>query len=91
METWLILTIHDSYTYRIGVTGYITGDALYALMKKHPEFEYAALVRSEPSAKRVSEAFPNVRIVIGSLDDADVVKKEAAWADLVLGKYLHTS
>ncbi|KAI1367056.1 hypothetical protein F5Y08DRAFT_103178 [Xylaria arbuscula] len=68
----------------IGATGYITGDALYALAKKHPEFEYAALVRSESSSRRVSEAFPDVRIVIGSLDDAEIVKKEAAWADLVL-------
>ncbi|KAI1429362.1 hypothetical protein F5Y12DRAFT_483217 [Xylaria sp. FL1777] len=67
-----------------GVTGYIAGDALYALARKYPDFEYAALVRSESSAARVREAYPAVRVVLGSLDDADLLKKEAAWADLVL-------
>ncbi|KAI0971154.1 hypothetical protein F4678DRAFT_94290 [Xylaria arbuscula] len=67
-----------------GVTGYIAGDALYVLAKKYPDFEYAALVRSESSAARVREAYPAVRVVLGSLDDADLLKKEAAWADLVL-------
>ncbi|KAI0429195.1 hypothetical protein F5Y09DRAFT_265094 [Xylaria sp. FL1042] len=67
-----------------GVTGYIAGDALYALSRKYPDFEYAALVRSESGAARVAEAYPAVRLVRGSLDDAELVRREAAWADLVL-------
>ncbi|KAI8634833.1 hypothetical protein F5Y19DRAFT_469883 [Xylariaceae sp. FL1651] len=69
---------------RTGVTGYIAGDALCVLAQAHPEFEYAALVRSEDKAARVRDAYPAVRVVVGSLDDAEVLRKEAAWADLVL-------
>ncbi|KAK5627909.1 hypothetical protein RRF57_003624 [Xylaria bambusicola] len=68
----------------IGVTGYIAGDALYALTRKYPDYEYVALVRCESSAARVRGAYPSVRVVLGSLDDADLIRKEAAWADLVL-------
>ncbi|KAI3338876.1 hypothetical protein F4824DRAFT_63445 [Ustulina deusta] len=68
-----------------GVTGYIAGDALYELARRHPDFDVAALVRSESSAARVRETYPGyVRVVLGSLDDADLLKREAAWADLVL-------
>ncbi|KAI0399235.1 hypothetical protein F4802DRAFT_590504 [Xylaria palmicola] len=67
-----------------GVTGYIAGDALHVLAQKHPEIEYAALVRSEQGAAAVRAAYPAVRIVWGSLDDDEVLEREAAWADLVL-------
>ncbi|KAI0856599.1 hypothetical protein F4860DRAFT_397682 [Xylaria cubensis] len=68
-----------------GVTGYIAGDALYVLARKYPDFEYSALVRSESSAAKVRAAYPAaVRVVLGSLDDADLLRREAAWADLVL-------
>jgi hypothetical protein len=32
----------------------------------------------------VKKAFPNVRIVLGGNDDSDVLKEEAAKADVVL-------
>lgn len=67
-----------------GLTGYIGGDAFYYLSQHHPNFEYSALIRSEEKAKRVREAYPNVRTVIGSLDDSEVLAREAAWADIVL-------
>lgn len=67
-----------------GVTGYIGGDALYYLSQHHPNFEYAALIRTEEKASRVREAYPNIRTVIGSLDDSEILVKEAAWADIVL-------
>lgn len=67
-----------------GVTGYIAGDALYALHQKHPDYEYAALVRTQDKADIVKKAYPNVRIVQGGLDDSDLLKEEAAKADVVL-------
>lgn len=67
-----------------GVTGYIAGDALYALHQKHPDYEYAALVRTQDKADIVKKAYPNVRIVLGGLDDSDLLKEEAAKADVVL-------
>ncbi|GKT43210.1 uncharacterized protein ColSpa_03391 [Colletotrichum spaethianum] len=67
-----------------GVTGYIGGDAFYALFDKHPEYEYSLLVRNEERAAPVKKAYPKVRIVIGTLHDADVIEKEAAAADVVV-------
>ena len=67
-----------------GVTGYIAGDALFALNKKHPDYEYAALVRTQEKADIVKKAYPNIRIVLGGLDDSDILKEEAAKADIVL-------
>lgn len=64
--------------------GYIGGDAFYSLYKKHPEYEYSLLVRSEERAAPVKKAYPNVRIVVGSLHDADIIEKEAAAADIVV-------
>ncbi|PVI07128.1 NAD(P)-binding protein [Periconia macrospinosa] len=67
-----------------GVTGYVGGDALHVLYEKHPDWEYAALVRTEQKAEAVKKAFPKLRIVIGNLDDASVLEKEAAAADVVI-------
>lgn len=68
------------------MTGYIAGDAFYALNQKHPDYEYAVLVRTQDKADTVKKAFPNVRIVLGGNDDSDIIKAEAAKADIVLRK-----
>ena len=67
-----------------GVTGYIAGDALHALYSEHPDYEYACLVRSKEKAEAVKQAFPNLRIVLGGLDDSEILEEEAAKADIVL-------
>lgn len=70
--------------YSTGATGYIGGDALYALHEKHPEYNYTALVRTEEKGKQVTEKYPDVRIVQGDNDSSDLLKKEAANADIVI-------
>jgi len=67
-----------------GATGYIAGDALAAIYNSHPDYEYACLVRSKEKADKVKEAFPNVRIVLGGLDDSGLLEEESAKADIVL-------
>lgn len=67
-----------------GATGYIGGDALFHLSQKHSDLELALLVRSESKAQKVQSKYPNARIVLGSLDDSDIVRREAEWADIVL-------
>ncbi|PNS20981.1 hypothetical protein CAC42_3318 [Sphaceloma murrayae] len=67
-----------------GVSGYIAGDALHNLYQEHPDYEYTALLRTEQKAQAVRKAFPNIRIVIGDLDSAELIKEEAAKADIVL-------
>jgi N-acetyl-gamma-glutamylphosphate reductase len=70
------------------VTGYIAGDALYAIYAEHPEYEYAVLVRAKEKGDIVKKAYPEVRIVLGGLDDAKVLEEEAAKADIVLRMFL---
>jgi N-acetyl-gamma-glutamylphosphate reductase len=75
-------------THSTGATGYIGGDALYALYNKHPEYEYSALIRTEKKGTDVKKAFPNVRIVIGDLDSSAVIEEEAGKADVVIRMFL---
>ncbi|RGP64016.1 hypothetical protein FLONG3_9715 [Fusarium longipes] len=67
-----------------GASGYIGGDVLYLLLKSHPDYKVRALVRDESKGAAITSAFSQVEIVNGSLDDADVIAKEAREADVVL-------
>lgn len=67
-----------------GITGYIGGDAFHLLQQNHPDLEFSALIRTEDKARKVQEKYPKVRVVLGGLDDADKIAKEAAWADIVI-------
>lgn len=72
-----------------GATGYIGGDALYHLYQKHPNFEYALLIRSDDKAKKVLAKYPNARILLGGLGDSALLEREAAWADIVIREYIY--
>lgn len=72
-----------------GVTGYIAGDATHVLYKAHPDYEYTFLVRSEDKAAIVRKAFPSAQVVLGGLDDSQLLEEQAAKADIVLRMSLH--
>ncbi|PYI31637.1 NAD(P)-binding protein [Aspergillus indologenus CBS 114.80] len=67
-----------------GASGYIGGDVLHALRSALPKCDYSVLLRDEEKAKKVQAAYPNVRVVIGDLDAAAVIEKEATHADIVI-------
>ncbi|KAH7196384.1 uncharacterized protein B0J16DRAFT_325900 [Fusarium flagelliforme] len=67
-----------------GTTGFIGGDAFYALTKAQPSWKYTILVRSEEKGKDVQKQYPDVKLAIGSLDDSEVIKKAASEADIVI-------
>ncbi|EKG13975.1 NAD-dependent epimerase/dehydratase [Macrophomina phaseolina MS6] len=67
-----------------GTTGYIGGDALYALHSKHPDWNYTALVRTKDKGSKVTAAYPSVDVVYGDLDSYDLIKEQAAKADIVV-------
>lgn len=67
-----------------GASGYIGGQVLYELAKTHPSSSIKALARSEATGKAILDAFPNVEIINGSLDDGPILAKAAAEADIVL-------
>ncbi|KAI5298840.1 hypothetical protein KEM56_003734 [Ascosphaera pollenicola] len=66
-----------------GATGYIGGDVFYVVANAHPDWQIAVLVRSDEAAKKVKEQYPNVRIVKGDLDSADIIEEEVKNADIV--------
>ena len=67
-----------------GVTGYIGGDYLAALMEKHPDYDVTALVRTTDKGAQVASVYPTVKLVYGDLDSADVLEEQASKADIVL-------
>lgn len=50
----------------------------------HPDYEFTLLVRNEERAKAVKAKYPNAKFAYGSLDDAAVIEKAAAEADIVI-------
>ena len=76
----------DTVLNRLGVTGYIGGDALHYIYEAHPEYEYTCLVRNSEKGSLVAAQYPKVRLVYGDLDSTDLLTKEASDADIVVSK-----
>jgi uncharacterized protein YbjT (DUF2867 family) len=66
-----------------GATGYIGGDALYAIVEAHPEYEITALVRNSDKGAQVAKDYSKVQLVYGDLDSTDVITEESRKADIV--------
>ncbi|KAI0136425.1 hypothetical protein BJ170DRAFT_10090 [Xylariales sp. AK1849] len=67
-----------------GTTGYIGGDAFFALNQAHPDYDYSVLVRTQEKADKVRASYPKARTVLGGLDDSDILQEEASKADIVV-------
>ncbi|KAI5851803.1 nucleoside-diphosphate-sugar epimerase [Tricharina praecox] len=65
-----------------GVTGYIGGSVFARLASTHPEYEITVLLRSVPDGFK--EKYPNVKIVKGDFDSADIITAAAENADIVI-------
>lgn len=89
-ETRCDLSKSDT-TRSTGATGYIGGDALYALEQAHPEFEYTAIVRNSDRGAPVAAAYPKIRLVYGTLEDSELLEEESARADIVIRKHAHST
>jgi N-acetyl-gamma-glutamylphosphate reductase len=72
-----------------GATGYIGGDALFALYSTHPEYEYTALVRDSDRGAAIAASYPSVRMIYGTLEDSAVLEEASSKADVVLRMYNH--
>lgn len=57
---------------------------MHELSQKHPEYEIAALIRTQDKVDAVKKVHPKVRPVLGGNDDFDLIKDEAAKADVVI-------
>lgn len=56
------------------------------MQEAQPTWQISVLVRDEKKAAQVQETLPNVEIVLGSLDDSDIIKGAASKADIVIRK-----
>lgn len=63
------------------------GEALIHLAKASGNHVIRCLVRDQQKADAVSKVSSKIQTVIGDLDDADLVKKEANCADVVFSEY----
>ncbi|WPH02885.1 NAD(P)-binding protein [Acrodontium crateriforme] len=66
-----------------GSTGFIGGDALYAIVTTHPEYEITALVRNSDKGAQVAAQHPSIKFVYGDLDSEIILEEEAKKADVV--------
>lgn len=67
-----------------GATGYVGGDALYALVQAHSDYDITCLVRTSDKGAQVASQYSNVKLVYGDLDDTSLLEQEAQKADIVL-------
>lgn len=73
------------------MTGYIAGDAVFAINEAHPDIDFTFLIRTEDNAAIVRKAYPRSRVIIGELDHYDLLEEESARADVVLRQLISTT
>lgn len=69
--------------HRTGATGYIGGDAMFALYHAHTDWNFSTLVRNRDKVEKVQSLFPKLRIVQGDLNDAPLIEDEIKRADII--------
>lgn len=64
----------------------IGGQVLHSLTKSGIKASITVLVRDAKKGRQLIKAYPEVEIVMGDLDDSDLIEREASHADIVLRK-----
>ena len=77
----------DVNVFILGATGYIGCTVFDLLYAKHPEYRFAALVRSASAAKELVDRYPLIRPLIGDLENAGLIESEAEKANIVISKF----
>ena len=68
----------------LGSTGYVGGTVLAtSWVKRHPDFNYTALVRNPKDVPAVQALGPNVKTVIGSHSDLELIEQYSRENDVV--------
>lgn len=76
----------DPTIFMLGATGYLGSEFLILLARDFPSYPVIALVRDVTPEKRtrLNEIHPNVSIVEGTLNDADIIVEQVLKADIVI-------
>jgi hypothetical protein len=79
----LLLGEHRFTQTRLGATGFIGGDLLAGLQEQYPEYEITCLVRTQDEADTIRAVYPDVKVVLGDNESAEIVERESMNADIV--------
>ncbi|PPJ52871.1 hypothetical protein CBER1_11202 [Cercospora berteroae] len=66
-----------------GTTGYVGGTVLDTPYNAHPEYNFTAILRKDPPSNFKSK-YPNVKVIKGSYDDAEILQSAAKDVDIVV-------
>ena len=72
----------------IGATGFVGATVYDLIYAKHPEYDYTALVRTKEKADELVAHYPLTRVLVGDLNDPQLIESEAGQANIVISKYL---
>ncbi|ORY65127.1 uncharacterized protein BCR38DRAFT_391229 [Pseudomassariella vexata] len=67
-----------------GASGYVGGQVLHQIAASNSQLDITVLLQDKQKSTVVAGAFPSVRVVLGSLDNAELVQNEVSQADVVL-------
>ncbi|KAG9229824.1 hypothetical protein BJ875DRAFT_176752 [Amylocarpus encephaloides] len=67
-----------------GGSGYLGGSIVNELVAKHSNWNIVTLVRNDQQKKIMLDTYPKVEVVIGDLDNKEVLLAEASKADVIL-------
>lgn len=67
-----------------GATGYIGGDALFAIAEAHSDYEFTCTVRNSSKGALIAKQYPSIKLAYGDLDSYEMLVEEASKADIVL-------
>lgn len=70
----------------LGTTGYVGSELLILLAQDLPEHHVVALVRNATPERidSLKAIHPNISVVEGTLEDAEVIEKESEIADIII-------
>lgn len=83
-ETGIISNIEWLGTYSTGITGLIGGDYLHLISQRHRDWHIVALVRDKLKARVLQEHYPFVEVILGTLEDTEILESESERANVVL-------
>lgn len=66
-----------------GASGYLGGETLYQITRLPGNYRIRALARDEKKGQLIKSVGTNIEVVIGDLDDDELIENEARQADVV--------
>jgi nucleoside-diphosphate-sugar epimerase len=67
-----------------GISGYIGGQFVVDLSRKHPHLQIVGLVRNDEQVRQIKSKLPSIQTVQGDLSSHEILLEEAKRADIVI-------